>query len=353
MPKDSFITNASTKKLKDRLKEIIGASEELKFLVGFFYFSGISELYETLRTKDDFSLKVLVGLSVDKLNGQVVEYGDNETGSHDAARADKFIESLVKPLTSKKLDEKEFYEQVKFFIELIRDDKLIIRKTRNPNHAKLYYFRLNESQIKDSVFITGSSNLTSAGLGGQEEFNVEITDYGNQEAETYFDNLWADGVKITEFQEFKDRLIKLIETKTMVAEVTPFEAFALILKVYLDQIGQKNISKETIEVSEKAGYKTYSYQIDAVKQALKIIEENNGVIISDVVGLGKSVVASMVARELGGRGVIITPPGLKGDENGKSGWEMYKRHFGLDGWEIRSLGKLEKVLEFVQENPSY
>ena len=61
----------------------------------------------------------------------------------------------------------------------------------------------------------------------------------------------------------------------------------------------------------------------------------------------------MVARELGGRGVIITPPGLKGDENGKSGWEMYKRHFGLDGWEIRSLGKLEKVLEFVQENPSY
>ena len=39
----NFITNASDKDLKKRLNELIAKSEELKFLVGFFYFSGIRE----------------------------------------------------------------------------------------------------------------------------------------------------------------------------------------------------------------------------------------------------------------------------------------------------------------------
>ena len=45
----NFITNGGAENLKKRLIELISKSEELKFLVGFFYFSGITELYSSLK----------------------------------------------------------------------------------------------------------------------------------------------------------------------------------------------------------------------------------------------------------------------------------------------------------------
>jgi len=45
----NFITNSSAENLKRRLIELIRKSDELKFLVGFFYFSGIRRRYEQER----------------------------------------------------------------------------------------------------------------------------------------------------------------------------------------------------------------------------------------------------------------------------------------------------------------
>jgi len=45
----NFIINSNTGNLKKTLIELISKSDELKFLVGFFYFSGITELYEGLK----------------------------------------------------------------------------------------------------------------------------------------------------------------------------------------------------------------------------------------------------------------------------------------------------------------
>lgn len=50
-----------------------------------------------------------------------------------------------------------------------------------------------------------------------------------------------------------------------------------------------------------------------MNQAIQMIKEHNGCIIADVVGLGKSVIASMIARQMNKRGIIICPPGLMGD----------------------------------------
>jgi len=82
----NFITNSGAGNLKKRLAELIQKSEELKFLVGFFYFSGIRELYEGLKEKPDVNIKVLVGLNVDKTNFGLLEFAkrDNRilTSSH-------------------------------------------------------------------------------------------------------------------------------------------------------------------------------------------------------------------------------------------------------------------------------
>ncbi len=358
----NFITNSGTNKLKERLSELVGNSDELKFLVGFFYFSGLKELYESLVKNSDVVLKILVGLNVDKLNYELVEYSDKEDrkgglfdkedrkgGLSNEEIYNKFFDSLKKSINSDDFDNKDFYNQSKFFINLIKEDHLVIRKTVKPNHAKLYIFKLQSSQVgRQKLFITGSSNLTKPGLGDQEEFNVEISDYGVEDAEQYFDDLWDSSIKITEDDKLKKRIIEIIENETLIKEITPFEAYVLVLKNYLDSFESKELGQSVIQILEKNGYTPYKYQLDAIEQALSIIDKNNGVILADVVGLGKTIIACAVARELKKRGIIICPPGIKGDEKKKdAGWNMYKDQFGLFDWEVWSLGDLDKLQELM------
>jgi superfamily II DNA or RNA helicase/HKD family nuclease len=357
MSDTTFITNESNKKLKDRIAELIGHSKELKFLVGFFYFSGIRELYNSLKKNPDIQIDVLVGLNVDKTVHGLTEYGDTTKGLTDKEKFELFLNSISKSINSDDFDNQVFYDQARFFIEAIKKDRLRIRKTYDPNHAKLYIFKLKDelTTIKKAFFITGSSNLTRAGLSQQDEFNVEISDYGAKEAEDYFDKLWEEAVKVTEIAGFKDRLINLLERKTLLTEVTPFEAFALVLKTYLELQEQKQIKQSLIDLLKKKGYRTYKYQTDAVAQAISVLDQYKGVIVADVVGLGKSIIAGLIAKSLGKRGIILCPPGLIGDDNAATGWRKYKEDFALHDWEIRSFGleNLKKVLELVRSNHEY
>jgi len=350
----NFITNSGAENLKKRLVELINKSTELKFLVGFFYFSGIQEIYTALKQNPNVTLKVLVGLNVDRFNRQLIEYADYDDQVNylsDEEIVQKFFSSIKKSINTEYLDRREFYDQVRFFIELIKKDRLIIRKTFRPNHAKLYIFKLQEEQVgRKTLFITGSSNLTGYGLTTQEEFNVEIGDYGFEEAEKYFDNLWDNAVKITENNIFKKGLIEIIERETLIKEITPFEAFVLVLKIYLESFEKKKFNQSIIDILKANGYTPYRYQLDAIQQALAIIEKYNGVILADVVGMGKTIVACCIAKELRKRGVIICPPGLKGDEKKKdSGWNKYKEQFGLYDWEVWSSGDLEKLQDAIKE----
>jgi len=345
----NFITNNNTENLKKRLIQLVNKSEELKFLVGFFYFSGIRELYEGLKSNSNVVTKILVGLDVDYSNFKLLEFAGDEQLS-DEEKTYNFFESIKKSINTKSFDTKEFYEQVFFFVELIQKDKLIIRKTFKPNHAKLYLFKLEQDQVgRKELFITGSSNLTKAGLSTQDEFNVEIGDYGFEDAENYFDELWSEAVKITEYGDIKKKLIEIIEKETLVKNITPFEAFCLVLKTYLDSFETKEISESLIKTLKKNGYKIYQYQLDAVKQALSIIENNNGVIIADVVGLGKTIIACAVAKQLKKRGVVICPPGIIGSSGKDSGWKKYLEEFSLYDWEVYSRGDLENLKVFLSK----
>ena len=137
MADTTFITNESDKKLKDRIAELIGHSKELKFLVGFFYFSGIRELYNSLKNSPNIQLDVLVGLNVDKTVHGLIEYGDNTKGLTDKEKFEQFISSISKSINSDDFDNQAFYNQARFFIDAIKQDRLSIRKTYDPNHAKL------------------------------------------------------------------------------------------------------------------------------------------------------------------------------------------------------------------------
>ena len=86
-----FIMNKGLKSLRERIGELISLSKELKFLVGFFYFSGIKELYESLKNNTDVKNKVLVGLEVDTLLHRLVEHGNFDSGSTDEVKNQKLF----------------------------------------------------------------------------------------------------------------------------------------------------------------------------------------------------------------------------------------------------------------------
>ncbi len=349
----NFITNAPQHSLKARIRTLIQHSRELKFLVGFFYFSGWNELYRAVKERNGLTIKILVGLDTDLHLGKLLEVAEpNASQMSQEELVGRFYTSLRTALQDEALDTQEFYEQVTFFLRLLEEGRLEIRKTFDPNHAKLYLFRLDkngQSLINaPGRFITGSSNLTRAGLHGQHEFNVEISDYGWEDAEAYFDELWQSAIPLSELPERREQIVRIIRRQTQVAEITPFEAYALVLKTYLDLMEQKALQPQVKRLMEERGYTVYRYQEEAVQQALTVLEEYGGVILADVVGLGKSVIASWLARELGGRGLVICPPALVGDTQTRdSGWYQYLSDFGLHDWDVYSLGLLDKVQEYL------
>ena len=146
----TFITNHGNKDLKSRLQELIEISKELKFLVGFFYFSGIKEFYESLKNLYDEGklsrehIKVLVGLNVDKGN-----YGLYEVATKLKSKDEYFqalINSIKTAFTSQELDKQDIHDQVEFFVKLLEEKIIVIKKTKEPNHSKLY--NLTEEEIK-------------------------------------------------------------------------------------------------------------------------------------------------------------------------------------------------------------
>ena len=142
---NNFITNfGEDTSLATRLKKLIPVCVDLKFLIGFFYFSGWREIYTNLQNNSQTSLKILVGLQVDKHLSKMVELDNIEDGLSNEEQFTHFVQSLGNAVNNAEMDNEEFYGQVEFFLDMLGQGRLIIKKTRHPNHAKLYLFVLND-----------------------------------------------------------------------------------------------------------------------------------------------------------------------------------------------------------------
>ncbi|MGB1205429.1 MAG: helicase-related protein [Chitinophagales bacterium] len=357
----TFISNNtgnSNIKFADRLQTLIGGSKELKFLVGYFYFSGLKALYESLRANKAMQLKILVGLEADLISSQLVELEHRHPQASNNEQFEQFTQSLRTALNHASFDTADFYEQLSFFKDMLQEGRLEIRKTLSANHAKLYVFHYNSYYAafdnKKGKFITGSSNLTRSGLGlaQQEELNIEVGDFGFEEANGYFDMLWNKAIPLTATAEQRKKISLVLQNETQTAHITPFEAYAYILKTYIETHERHYTNSSLGRILADNNFREYSYQIDAVNQALNIIKAYNGIIIADVVGLGKSVIASLIAHQLNKRGLILCPPGLIGEEVNSSGWWEYKNKFHLHNWDIKSSGNVENIAKIVQQGYS-
>ncbi len=355
-----FITNNKSNetgvKLGERMAEVLSASKRFDMLVGFFYFSGIKVLTDALRENTQLHLRVLIGMEADVVNGQLVEIFSSDKGQSFDAIRQRFYAALRRVVGSEKSDTRAFDERVSLFIELLTSGRLEVRKTLDPNHAKLYIFTMNDvvAKVRPMEWITGSSNFSEAGLSLRDELNVEISDFGTEEAAAYFEALWARAVPLTDDEDQRRLLIEILRDESVAAAITPFEAYYLVMRHYLDH--QKLQLNEGLvdSILAHAHFRKYRYQVDAVAQALAKLEQYHGVIIADVVGLGKSVIAGLLAAVRMKRGLILCPPGLMGDANGTTGgWHAYVQDFGLIHWKVWSSGNLEALQELLRRDSDF
>jgi len=339
-----FITNQE-KLLSDVINNVLPSSKNLYFLVGYFYFSGFQEIYEKVADKN---LKILVGLEIEQnLTNKVKEFEIlQETNLPRGQIRDNYYKSLVQLFNDTDFfDSQEKQDAFKLFLKKIEDGTLEIKKTLHSNHAKLYVFEnkeeFNQGGEYPGTVITGSSNLTRAGLKGQFEINVISRDSANyHEAYKIFQELWKDSVKIVDKDNLDDFFYNVVEKTWLNKLPKPFLLYVRVLDEYFRQYKADSLRLPG-EITD-GKYIDLKYQIDAVNKAIDILQKHNGVIIADVVGLGKSIIASAMAHNLNLQTIIITPPHLIDQ------WEDYHNDFDYRA-RVFSSGKIEDALVFNSE----
>lgn len=340
-----FITNQE-RLLADVVNNILPSAEKLYFLVGFFYFSGFEEIYKNVTDKQ---IKILVGLEVEKdLANKIREFEilDDVNISRGKIR-ENYYRSLVELFNDTDFfDSKDKQYAFRLFLKKIEDGTLEIKKTLHPNHAKLYIFENKKEYSQNGEFpgtiITGSSNLSHSGLRGRFEINVISRDSMNySEAYKIFKSLWDEAVTIVDKNTIKDFLFNVVEKIWFDKLPKPFLLYVRVLEEYFSE-RSKIFIRLPAEITRNK-YINLKYQIDAIRRSIDILQRHNGVIIADVVGLGKSIIASAVAHNLNLKSIIITPPHLHYQ------WEDYHNEFEFHA-RIYSSGKIKQALDEIDKN---
>jgi len=336
----TFITNEGEKNLKERFRVLIKDTRFFDVLVGYFYTSGFYALFKSLETAE--KIRILIGISTSKQTSALIQKAQApEQGILEFSHAEtktEYSNKIASEMENSE-DKADVEQGVSKFIEWLQSGKLEIKAYPSSNiHAKLYIMTFVKGDKDVGRVITGSSNFTEAGLVDNLEFNVELKDRNDYEfALAKFNVLWANAVDV------KDKYIETIQNRTWLNNnITPYELYLKFLYEYFKE--KINIDKEEIDKKYlPEGFMDLAYQNEAVKDAKNKLDEYGGVFLSDVVGLGKTYIAAMLASQLDGRHLVIAPPNLLLKDNPGS-WPNVFSDFRVPA-DFESIGKLDHLVE--------
>ncbi len=343
----TFFTNEPGRSLLDRFKATLKDTRYFDILVGYFRSSGFYQLYEDIEPID--KVRILVGLGIDEQSYKTISAYHSQTvidfESHHNAKKE-FQKNLINEIENSKEIDQKLEIGLQKFIEFLQTEclnkdedikqkgngkRLEIKAYPSQNiHAKVYIGRFQPDDRDYGFVITGSSNFSLSGLVANREFNVELRNRVDVEyALDQFNDLWKDAVDISE--EFVDA----VKNKTWLNDtIKPYELYLKLIYEYL----QEDINlQDNFEAFLPDGFMKFQYQEQAVIQALKKLEEYNGVFLADVVGLGKTFIAAQLLQQVRGRILVICPPVLQ------DYWKESLLEFRVPA-EVESLGKLEHII---------
>ena len=346
MARTHFFNNTDGNSLFAKLRGIAQNMPNFdRFLavVGFFRSSGYFKLRKELEGgdgKDVEEIKILVGINIDDIfrrhNKALLFLSDEEKAK--SIYEQDFVEDIKNARYAPEVE-----EGIMTMIQDIADGRLQMRIHASKNlHAKFYLcLPNNHNENTDGWVIMGSSNISDSGLGLTQppryELNVSMKDFEDVDfCHEEFKRLWEEGVPLT----LDD--IDAFKKKTYLGyQPTPYELF---IKVLIDAFGDQVEDDFTIQLPD--GVKDLKYQKDAVIQGYQMLLDHNGCFLADVVGLGKTMIATMIAKryiEANGRNtsiLVVYPPAL--EDNWKSTCKLFgiKKHA-----QFITNGSLNKILE--------
>ena len=351
----SVITNAPGNTLSEKLKSILPECNSIDALVGYFYFSGFQDLKDELKDKQ---IRILVGMDIDKkilervssledlnLDNHTVE---TRITSRSGAKVE-YIEGFSKIFNDTELfDNEESQSAFEVFLEKIKDGSLQIKKTPKPDHSKYYILHkkseFNSDGQNPGIVISGSSNLSFSGLKGQGEYNRMLSEkHYYEEDANRFEIAWnnSENIVITDIETATEFITEVKKRIWLYQLPDPKLMYYRVLDEYffVDEIEGMKTPKQITG----GKFSDLKYQKDAVNLGIDRIRRFGGVIIADVVGLGKSIIASTIAHNMSLKTIIIAPPHLE------TQWKDYLAEFDFKGF-VYTTGKIEEALNRHGDN---
>ena len=280
------------------LQEILETADHADFCVGYFNlrgWRGLSSYIEEWEGGEGGCCRLLVGMQPppeETFRGAMrLDQGDdgidNQRASHlKQELAEKFREQLTVGVPTR-ADEKGLRQLAR----QLRHDKVKVKLfLRHPLHAKLYLLYRSDP-ITPTVGYLGSSNLTLAGLSRQGELNVDVVDSDAcQKLEDWFENRWNDRWCI----DISEELVKIIQQSWAREKRIP--PYHIYIKMAYHLSNEARAGLNEFQIPRDFGGKLFEFQTAAVKIAAHHLNRRGGVLIGDVVGLGKTLMGTALAR---------------------------------------------------------
>ncbi|TSA79657.1 NgoFVII family restriction endonuclease [Deinococcus detaillensis] len=326
MPK--ILDNIDLQLLAD-LRQSMQSAQRGDFCVGYFNLRGwrlLGDLTERWSGAPDSRARVLVGmqeLPEGELRAALSLLGESQGLDNQTAQrlkrqvAENFRAQLMfgaptstdeAGLRSLSRQLKEGKVQVKLFLHYLL-------------HAKLYLLHRQDHAAPRIAYV-GSSNLTFSGLKKQGELNVDVLDStSTQQLADWFEARWGDRWAL----DISAELAQIIDESWAGEQGhTPYEIY-LKMAYHLSREARAGVGE--FRIPSDLQKTLFPYQAAAVQIAAHHLNKRGGVMLGDVVGLGKTLMATALVRVMqevnSPRTLIICPVNLV------PMWEDYVHEYGL------------------------
>ena len=328
------------KTLINGLREMLVGARRADFCVGYFNLRGWSQLENAIHQlsgENGKYCRLLVGMATapkDSIRQMYQQGNARMTQSEAAKQRSKIIHDFADQLTIGVPTNKD-EQTLQRLVKQLRDNRLQVKLfTRHPLHAKLYLAHRADNVAALAGFV-GSSNLTLSGLEKNGELNVDVLEQdAAHKLAHWFEERWRDDWSI----DISADLADIIENSWAGGAKPPYH-------IYIKTAW--HLSHDA--VSESAQFRLppdlaktmLEHQKQAVSFAAQRLNHQRGVIIGDVVGLGKTLVATAVAKvfqeDRSDSVLVICPPALE------SNWEKHLHKYQIAG-RVMSSGRIIKKL---------
>jgi superfamily II DNA or RNA helicase len=328
--------------LDEALRNTLAASVTLDASVGYFNVRGWSALADAIDALPEGSPKVRLLIGMAERPDQELRQRLRVMGRDrpmDLQTADRLRSTVMQDLHSQLVwglptarDEATIRQLRR---QLEEGDVSVRLHLRHSLHGKLYLCHRDDHDNPRTGYV-GSSNLTFSGLVKQGELNVDVLDHdATEKLRKWFEDRWKDQFSV----DVTDLLIELLDGSW--ASEIPLDPYLVYLKMAYHLSREARDGLLEYGLPESMASQLLDYQAVAVKVATRILLRRGGVMIGDVVGTGKTIVATAIARLMqedhGTETLIVCPKNLV------PMWEGYAAEYRLVG-KVMSLSMVTKNL---------